>query len=157
MPEDLKIVFYIVVTLLWFFYSNYRKLKKKAKERDISNAPDTDNRQEGKDYEWERDIFPPTSPEWAPDETRKALDYSELPKNDTNPLPKLLETPALEVISDEKKKYSQKKDKLSGSNRLFVKIASRKKNMKTSILREINQTNWKKAVILAEILKRPNV
>jgi len=156
--DDLKIIFYIVVTILWFFYNNYRKVQKKARERDISDSPDPIEKEPETPFDWEKDFFPTESVEQKPEPVTKELITNKLPeqKRVLKPLISSERTrPTLHYDVKPGLSSIQRGDNLTLLNKEVspIKLPKRRKNKNP--LYDLKRTNWKKAVIISEVLNPP--
>ena len=156
--DDLKIIFYIVVTILWFFYNNYRKVQKKARERDITESPGPIENEQDEPFDWEREFFPSETQEKKPEPLVKELTTRELQPPNTELQESTVPKSTIPASQNDLKSIFDP-SKLHGTERRPEKVISRKisarRQKKKKPLYDLKGTNWKKAVIISEVLNPP--
>ena len=156
--DDLKVVFYVVVAIVWMIYNNYKKVSEEAKKRDPSKP------------------FQETIPENWPKE-------SELPKppvfqksSENKPVTKPVRVPANSRRAETLKREPIRKERLSGNNKIQTTLATSREggNLQPSklvhfedavqeteplnkIVADIRNADFRQAFILSEVLQRPYI
>jgi hypothetical protein len=154
--DDLKMVFYIVVAIIWVIYNNYKKITKAAQERNPAKpTPDviTEN--------WPPVNFPRESPVI---EKRQTVERQKV----SHPRAKIVKEPLkgrdpirkFSTVSRSSKSTSYRTAPEGGSIQpsKIVHFEDESFGFETPnlVLEEIRNTDMRRAVILSEVLKRPN-
>ncbi len=155
--DDLKIVLYLVVTVLWLFLNNYKKIQKQARERKLA-MPQQDTA--APEAEFNTSPAPAKSENKSMKEIRKELQMKDL-KGRHSAKSKKDTAFKFQGHRDDPNKYQEIIIREGGdflaSEKVNFKIAPAKEDYENHLLEEINETDWKKAVVLSEILNRPYV
>lgn len=153
--DDLKVVFYIVVAIIWVVYNNYKKISQASKKRDISKPAG--------------EIIPENWPK------------VELPRSKRSP--RNLQSPAKQVIPSERKSLvkqtlkvreplkrepvserSRKSEKYESiieggmtkpSKVVHFEEAQKGTDEPNLVVEQIRNTDFRRAILLSEILNRP--
>jgi len=160
--DDLKIVFYIVVAIVWMVYNNYRKLSEQSSKRDPSASPPGEVIEEN----WPKE--PPVMKRPDPTETRKPSLPKVLRKRE-QPVP----IPVLKAPSP-MKRAPLYKERLSSSKNNNMFLTSRREGgtkQPSKMVRfeephhetlvanpwaeAVRNADFRTAIILTEVLKRP--
>ena len=154
--DDIKIIFYLVVTLLWFFFNNYRKIQKQARERK-KNQPEKEPTAEPEtpEFDWEQVFGEGRHTTEAPDfETETIKEASQRPRTfrSGEASRKLPERKQLDLPVSLNEGAESKPTKRTNFKRSLRKRVSNSNRSK-----KIRRSNWKKAVVLSEVLHPPYV
>lgn len=154
--DDLKLVFYIVVAIIWVIYNNYKKISKAAQERNPGKpSPEviTEN--------WPPVSFPRESPVL---EKRQPIEKQKV----SHPRAKIVKEPLIgrdpmrksAMVSRSSKSISYQTSPEGGriqpSKIVHFEDESFGVEPSNLVLEEIRNTDMRRAVILSEVLKRPN-
>jgi hypothetical protein len=156
MDNDLKLILYVVIAIIWLIYNNYKKVSEASKKRDISKPPD----QPG-------EVIPEAWPSTAPPE-KKVMEKSG------RPVPKPQASRPLSTISEERKKIikarPERKQRRGSPDPFFSTIeggniqpskivqfeeSEAAKWSENNLAEEIRNADFRKAIILKEVLQRP--
>jgi hypothetical protein len=154
--DDLKIIFYLVVTLLWFFFNNYRKLQKKARERrDQQPGRESQENSETPEFNWE-EIFGKGSSSAETPDIEPDIPQAQ-PVEITRRQPLARSTPSEMMEKSFRKNTKDEIRTLKTSQRPGLRKALKKRTAGSVRSRKIRRSNWKKAVVLSEVLHPPYV
>lgn len=154
--DDLKMVFYIVVAIIWVIYNNYKKITKAAQERNPAK-PDPEVIAEN----WPPMNFPR---EAAVLEKKQPIERQKV----SHPRAKIVKEPLKgrepirksAMVSRASKSTSYRTVPEGGytqpSKMVHFEDDSLFEETPNLVLEEIRNTDMRRAVILSEVLKRPN-
>ncbi len=154
--DDLKVVLYVVVAIIWVIYNNYKKISDASKKRDPSKPP-----AEVIKENWPKPQPPPTrrvtqsqrkvSEKQIPQQERPVLERIPLPQR-----PPIRRQP-LASRSRTKSPVFQRTE--GGSVKPSKVVQFEEQEMETEIpnplLSALRTTDAKQGIIWAEVLKRP--
>lgn len=154
--DDIKIIFYLVVTLLWFFFNNYRKIQKQARER-RNNQPEPENTPDSEtpEFDWEEIFGKGRQSTETPEPEPKTRHEAPSRQPVRNSRTRQFTAPVQNVV--DKTLPSGDGLNFASSQRRDVKRSLKKRFSHSSRSEKIRRTNWKKAVILSEVLHPPYV
>ena len=153
--DDLKVVFYIVVAIIWVVYNNYKKISQASKSRDISKPPPEVIRENWPKVEMPRETstrkFTQPIDKQGNYPTRKAI---------IRPVIKARDPLRREPIISKQRKVSTYTTLNEGGTIKPSKVVHFEDdqnglNEPNLVVEQIRNTDLRKAIILSEILKRP--
>jgi len=149
--DDFKIVFYIIVAIAWVVYSNYKKITEEAKKRNPGKRPP-----EVIQENWPSQPHQPMKPVAVP--STKSPVPARIPSREILKPARVRpernvkkRTAPVETVSQ----FYQEGGNIKPSDQVQFSYAKSKDDIQDLVLEEIRTTDWKRAVILSEILKRP--
>lgn len=153
--DELKVVFYIVVAIIWVVYNNYKKISDASRKRDFSKPT--------------KEVIAENWPKVElPRKNTVGKNLKQFEKQSVNTPKPLLSRPPLKSREPLRRATLTQKPVQSLSNRIpveggilepskiahfeEVQLSSEEPNL---IVEEIRNVDMRRAIILSEILKRP--
>lgn len=156
--DDLKVVFYVVVAIIWMIYNNYKKVSEEAKKRDPSKPI-----QETITENWPKETDIPKPPVY-----QRPIENKSKQKE--------VRVPSISRRTETLKREPIRKERLSGNYKIkpIVTVSREGGNLQPSklvhfeevvydnepfnrIAAEIRNADFRQAFILSEVLQRPYI
>ncbi len=167
--DDLKVVLYIVIAIIWVVYNNYKKISQASKKRDISRPPD-----EVIQENWPKTTQQPARPviqkprqileKQIPKTSRPILERTPLPSRkpislERTPLPsrKPIRKTSLIEKKETLKAYPRSREGgiTTPSKVVQFEEPAYSETDQNSLVSALRSMDLRHGIIMAEILKRP--
>ncbi len=152
--DDLKVILYVVVALIWIVYNNYKKLREAAKKRDLRKPP--------VDTSVDRTSEKKTKPVSQPKQQREIIE-----KQPRKVLREILVRKPVSIPATRQQKtfqerpafitnsYTSEGGSTTPSKIVNFEETSETKNYRNPILDALKSMDLRSGIIMAEVLKRP--
>ena len=152
--DDLKVILYVVVALIWVIYNNYKKLSEAARKRDLKKPSIETTTDRSIEQKPAPVPMPKKSRELIVKQREKALKEILVRKPVSVPATgqqkTFKERPAFITTS-----FSSEGGAVTPSKIVNFEETSETKNYRNPILESLRSMDLRSGIIMAEVLKRP--
>jgi len=154
--DDLKVVLYIVVAIIWVVYNNYKKLSEASKKRDLKKPPP-----EVIQENWPRETYKKPSP--VPAAPKQVIEKQTTkrvrPVLERQPIPSRRPiqrtSVATRLVTTRPPAYAIEGGTTTPSKVVQFEESTASESDQHPLLQALKSMDLKQGILMAEILKRP--